>query len=348
MRKIFIFVCFILFLCCGCKNDSKNQDGVNSFPESYAYKTDKLDINLKINIVDEIEFYEGSAKAIVFDYDDISDVFIPNSEQVILDSSDTGGVISDDNNIKFFSWSIVNGSFSYMNSDSNIYYASVNENRNDPLYNLDLYLEEKTFGFATQEQALEDVKDTLEKCGVVIDESFVVNTYYLDDEKLKEQEYHMDMDGNIDYAEYKDDWSDDNDAYLFFIHHKYCNLIDYRHGYDYPSPAEESSAPIIIYYTKDGIVQMNVKQIFEYTRSDTKTNFLSFDRIMDSVITHFDNLLTNSKYNISNVKLCCDSEGDRNIVPVWAFWVTEKTEDGNEISYELRVNASTGGILSEY
>ena len=85
----------------------------------------------------------------------------------------------------------------------------------DERYNADLYSTEEQLPFMTREDAFQIIDKTLTEMGIEFKHSYT--GYALDYNCMQSQEYHEDMDGNIDQANYKNQWSASDEGYYFVL-----------------------------------------------------------------------------------------------------------------------------------
>lgn len=175
---------------------------------------------------------------------------------------------------------------------------------------------------------------------------FTCETYYLDHEILQQQEEHIDMDGNQQEEEYKTDWSEENDTYLFYFHHVYSGLRDFQGNSFWQESAQDLNAQITVMYNKKGIIFCYIQNLYDYTSMNESESLLNFDAVMQSVIEYFEGIVDGADREVISAELIVDHMKDgKTLIPVWAFQINEKPLNDSEYQYELRVNAITGKII---
>lgn len=326
---------------------------VTTFPATYQKSGEHVNINIESINPEKAYFIEGSAKTMNLNYEAIGKTLIPENEigQVDTEAKQilSKNMVDDTFYEKMFIWGKDN--FSYYTYQSNEIFSSVNDEKKTSDYNLPLYTPEKVFSFCSAENALENIKTQLNEFGIRMDETYLVHTYYLDHEILKQQESHFDMDGNREESEYKTDWSEKDDAYLFYISQTYCELPDYHTSDVMSVRAEDSSAQIMVMYGEEGILYMKVQDIGIYETGKKEIKLLPFETVAETVLNYFDSILDKATYEVTDSHLICDyvsshkAKDKKILCPVWAFHVIESKDGDNSINYELRVDASTGAVV---
>lgn len=152
----------------------------------------------------------------------------------------------------------------------------------DERYNAHKYSLKREFEFATREQAFNDIKDKLSQMGINIENEY--KAYALDYETMKKEEYAMGIDGNEDRSVYKDSWTKDDNCYYFVINQRYDNLPVYHLYGDMSTRKEDSTSPIKVLYTKDGIDRIDIEKMFTFNNEGKEVDILPFDKITDNIV----------------------------------------------------------------
>ena len=324
-------------------------------PDTYQYESEHLMIDMEIEAPESVYFLKGTAEAVPFDGEAVGRYFMPEDEENTMEADENGGQIigiigEDGYRNKLFGWGTYAWDFNNTNSMAYIGSCLFAEKR-DPAYNLECYSEKRTFAFATEEEALENVYRTLNEIGIDLGPNCHVDTYYLDHEIMQEQEQHYDVEGIDHPEEYKTDWSEADDTYLFYFHPTYSGLEDYHYSPAGYEKAENSQAPVTVFYGTEGISYIWVWDLYSYRATDKQEELVPFETVMDTLKKRFENVEDGSYFRVVDAQLCCTFGGDsadkvRDIIPVWAFWVEEDSADGWHSVYEIRVNALTGRIMT--
>lgn len=325
---------------------------LTSFPGSYQSDGEHAKIHIDHIEPREAFFISGTAYPMQLDFEQIGRKLMPdngtnemNKEQKQILSKE---MTEDECYKEMFLWGEDNGT--YYTQHGNEIMDCVNQEKKAEDYNLPAYEKKKNFAFASEEEAFEKVKSFLKEAGIELGDNYQTDTYFLDYATLSEQESHYDINGNKVEEQYKKDWSKEDDAYLFYIHQTYCGLRDFHHGDLWKGQAEDSNAQITVLYGTDGIEYMRVQNLGTYSMGGEQKKFLDFRNIAEILMSHFDSILDDASYEVTEAELICDyaeadSQGGNVITPVWAFRVTEKTSGDTDVNYEMRIDALTGKIL---
>lgn len=375
-KKISLITALVLICACmGCTDINKNNEQSNIqsnieiieensadksnkkemaeqlFTSEYHYESDSIQINLDEIRPDKVVWYKATCNAYPINYEDLGRFFMPDDgsnekvkEQHVILSNET----EDGMHKEIYGWS--DEAAGYSSIDSSFISACLWTDNRDPNYNLYEYKEKKDFSFGTDEEVKDRLYEEFNKIGIDLANDFMCETYYLDHETMKEQEMHMDMDGNIQEELYKNDWSENDDTYLMYFHHLCNGLRDFQYNPFWGEIAQNENAQIVIMYNRNGISRFDIQNMFQYTLTDEQITLMDFEDIMKSVISYYDDIVDGTKRKILSAELIVDctnaDSSERKLIPVWAFWVEETNSDGNVSKYELRVNAITGNIIA--
>ena len=358
-RKLMLFFIVIAYLLICCQKKPKENEVVDveeaiktMFPDFYYYSGERIDMNIKNIEPNEAYFINGTAESLKLDGKRIGSMLMPKEDGNVMDE-ERRWILSDEmigeayNEI--FMWD--SDSFSYTTYQTNKLAYSIREAKDEAGYNLSLYSEKKEFSFGTEEEAMEQVLSFLEESGILLGEDYKADIFYLDYETLMEQERHYDSNGNIVQPEKTYEWSDADNAYLFYIHQTYCGLEDYHHNAPAGGKAEDFNSQIKVIYNKDGIVEVCVSNLSIYNMESEQEELLDFKTIASNVVSHFDYMLGKSTYEIDSAQLVCkfealDIQEKYMIIPVWSFHVIETVEDGTKRRYEKWFHAVTGECMN--
>ena len=208
-------------------------------------------------------------------------------------------------------------------------------------YNADKYELDKDFGFASRQQAFEDVRQSLQMMGIDVENEY--KCYVLEHSILQSEEYVMDMNGNVDQSNYKGSWTQDDDSYYFVINQKYGDTPAYHVFYDnFPLIADEN-APIQVLYNKNGIQFLQLEKVFSFSEQEGIYDLKPFEEIVEVIENKYGMLLDGSTYSVNQATLYYmeneTSDGQYAVSPVWIFNIVDN-EDGKAL--QDVVNAQTG------
>lgn len=208
-------------------------------------------------------------------------------------------------------------------------------------YNADKYELDKDFGFASRQQAFEDVRQSLKMMGIDVENEY--KCYVLEHSMLQSEEYVMDINGNVDQSNYKGSWTQDDDSYYFVINQKYGDTPAYHVFYDnFPLIADEN-APIQVLYNKNGIQFLQLEKVFSFSEQEGIYDLRPFEEIVEVIENKYGMLLDGSTYSVNQATLYYmeneTSDGQYAVSPVWIFNIVDN-EDGKAL--QDVVNAQTG------
>ncbi len=360
LKKYWVIGLVFSILLTGCTTEKNKTPETEEtmFPESIQYDGDRLKINATITTPDDLNFYQGKGKPITIDYQALGEELMGEEgyEEMGLDNGDI--------------WNRDGYVYNWGDKANHCYYStpqvkplinSVYIQLNDSLYNLDSYTERKEFDFATEEEALNDIKELLNRYNICIDDTWKVTTYYLDYETLKAEENVMTMEMDDDISLHKKDWSEANNAYMFFFEPYYGNYPDYHRNGGYSPMAGTSGAPIHVIYGSEGIVQLEINNPYTYEMTDKLVELLPMQDIELRLQQRFDDIVgaDNTKFYIYSLELCADAQvlisetttipfnqSETEMIPVWVvhFTAADGTFDENAKPQEIRINAATREI----
>ena len=367
-RQILAAVCIWILCLTGCQTnrgtsqtDGGKADAGTAFPTTYQLSGEGVEMDLEIDAPETVSFTEGTIAERTFDHEQAAACLMRDRENTEFRSgvTDTDGHLLSkemigDMPLESFGWGSNSVTYYYKNLKDVYSVFMQQETAGYPYgaYNLPEYTKEQDFSFGTAEEALADVYDTLEECGFIkAEDELETTTYYLDYETLRENEEHYDMDGIRHDELNRTDWSEADNAYLFFIHQTYCGLPDYHKESGTPNRAEDFFAQFMVEYNADGIIYLMGGQFSDYTKGNRQETLLPFEEVADRLKTHLEQMMDGSTYEVSEAVLCIDSQPltdleESVIFPVWAFHIKEARADGYVIDSEFRVNAVTGEIMT--
>lgn len=213
----------------------------------------------------------------------------------------------------------------------------------DERYNANLYSTTENLSFKTRDEAFQEIADTLAKVNMEFEYDYT--GYALSHSILQSQEYHTDIDGNIDLAQFKAQWSSADEGYYFCIGQKYRDLPLYHVYYEIFSDVVDANTPVQAFVSADGIEFLQIEKIFDVSEEKTGVQLLPIDAIAAIVADKYNQILGDSKYEISEAELCyyvdlSSGMGVYDVKPVWIVKGVEKT--GQDEHYiQVIVDAQT-------
>lgn len=341
------------------KDDASDNSGkkadepeYTTFPSDYTYESDGLTINIDNVKPDKAYFYGGTSKVADLDYVKIGRTVMPDDGSNTL-KEDQKMILSNDMTGDFYNAYYIWGSdaCTYTTLTGSTITSSIRDDKRYDDYNLSKYTDEKTFSFGDADTVRQNIVDKFAESGIDLNTDFTYEVYYLDHATLQAEEEHTDMDGNVQTDQYKTDWSDKDDTYLFYFHKTYCGLRDFQKNAYADETAEDRNAQLTVMYNASGIIYFYLQNLYDYESNNEPVTLMDFDSVMSSVKTYYENIVDGSKREITSAELVLDKsksgKNGKELIPVWAFGVEETPEDGQTSRYELRVNAETGTIVAQ-
>lgn len=233
---------------------------------------------------------------------------------------------------------------SYVNPEITPYiYAAFVLDETDSAYNADLYSCETQLPFGSREDAFALVEQTLNEIGIHMDNEY--QGYALDYQTMKEQEWHMDIDGNRDSTSYKENWSEEDDCYYFAIHQMYKGLPLYHPYSGAFINASPANAPVIALVSDKGIQQIDVEMVFDMTEENEKIQLQPIENVVAVIAEKYNQILGDSQYEMQTARLYYyvdlnSGVGTYDVKPVWIVKGIEKVR-GEEKELQIIVDAQT-------
>lgn len=192
-------------------------------------------------------------------------------------------------------------------------------------YNADLYLTGETFEFKRIDEAYRELSDVLSELGLDITGQY--NCYSLDYKTMEENEYVAAVDEEKAREEYKDSWTKDDNGYFFAVHQTLQGCTVQYPLAEVFKQVCDANAPVQVFYTHNGIVEMQIYDLFTFQQSDEPLALKSFDTVADTIAYKYNMLLTDEKYEVKSAELFFRPvEGDQEsfeMIPAWEVTVRE-------------------------
>ncbi|MBO6155440.1 MAG: hypothetical protein J6O60_08385 [Lachnospiraceae bacterium] len=364
MRKRKIIVsCVIASLICMCLTGCKGNDNGNShvsdnsavetvlFPQSYSSSSEYVDIDLKDIKPQSVAWKSATTSDLDIDYEKLAKLFMREDESYyteLREGSLVGKADEYGNYDELIDWYEETRTSGYM-TDS-MYGYCINAERDDPEYNLNKYTERKEFSFATEDDVKQNLAKSFLTVGIDLEHDYDCEVFYLDHNILQQEESHEGPDGQQRAELFKQDWSEDDDAYLLYYHRLYSGLRDYQNNSMGLEVAETANAQIKVIYGKDGVEEFSAHNLNAYTEDENTEELMDFNTLIHKVEDHYNSILDGSKHRIISAELVVDreqdlSQGKIKAVPVWAFHIIDEYPGESPVDYEVRFNAITGKVM---
>lgn len=208
-------------------------------------------------------------------------------------------------------------------------------------YNADKYRLDKDLEFASRQEAFENIRRALETMGIRIGDDY--QCYVLEHAVMQSEEAVMDINGNLDPANYKGSWTQDDDSYYFVINQSYGNTPAYHVFYDNFPLAADENAPVQVLYNQDGIQFLQLEKVFTFTEQEGNYDLKPFEEMAEVIEMKYGMLLDGSTYSVNQAVLYYMENkaggGQYEVLPVWIF---DTTDNGTGKKLQDIVDAQTG------
>lgn len=197
----------------------------------------------------------------------------------------------------------------------------------DDRYNADIYSTDEQLSFMTREEAFETVQKTLQELYVNMETDDT--GYALDHETMQSQEYYEDMDGNIDKAQYKAQWSAADDCYYFYIDQIYKGLPLYHVYNEVFGDAGDIHAPVQALVSAEGIEYFEIEKVFTISEEKGGVSLADMDAVVQTAADKCDQMSGTAAYEITRAQLyyyvdLSSGKGVYDVKPVWILSGCEK------------------------
>ncbi|GFI23864.1 hypothetical protein IMSAGC011_02654 [Lachnospiraceae bacterium] len=207
----------------------------------------------------------------------------------------------------------------------------------DERYNADLYSKEKQLTFMDREEAFRTVSDVLTKINTKFEYDYT--GYALDYATMQSQEYHEDIDGNIDNAQYKEKWSVSDEGYYFCINEIYRGLPLYHVYCEIFSDIKDANAPVQAFVSQNGIEYLDIEKVFDISEEKIGVQLLPIDAIVETAANKYTQILGSSTYEMTNAELYyyVDLSSGMGVYDVKPVWIMKGIEESGEKQQAIQV-----------
>lgn len=227
----------------------------------------------------------------------------------------------------------------------------INDDPQFPSYNLDKYSTTKDLPFAKRKDVFRIIKQTYQKLGIEISDSY--EAYALDHKTLKKEENPTDTDGNVMESSRKESWTQDDDTYYFILHQEADGvpIRELAYGEDPYKGTGIDQTELTCYYDKDGWVDFRLSWAYILDETNENVSILDVDSALKSLKKKCSMLSTDEKWDITSLDLelipVFIKDNDYEIHPVWSFKGKSTmidTSNGGTPGYDLEIlfDAITG------
>ena len=197
----------------------------------------------------------------------------------------------------------------------------------DERYNADLFSKEADLSFMSRSEAFRMVENLLKEIGIEAEYEYV--GYALNYETMQSEEYHEDINGNVDKSAYKGQWSKEDDSYYFFINQMYRQLPVYYKYYELFTEVTDMNMPIQAIVAKDGIKELDIQKVFTFSEEKEIEEVASIEEIAATVADKFNQILGTGTYETTEARFyyyvdVASGQGEYEVKPIWIIKGTEK------------------------
>ena len=171
----------------------------------------------------------------------------------------------------------------------------------DDRYNVDLYSTEAQLPFQTREEAFKTVEKTLQAVDINMESDYT--GYALNYETMQSQEYYEDMDGHIDKSQYKQQWSDADDCYYFYINQIYRGLPLYHVYNQVFGDAGDINAPVQAVVSEEGIEWLKIEKVFALSDEQGGVSLADMDAVIKTAADKYKQVSGDAAYEVTKAKL---------------------------------------------
>lgn len=238
------------------------------------------------------------------------------------------------------SYGPVSSKLEYMERDLMPYVLNTFVTFADDRYNANLYSTEAQLSFMTREAAFETVQKALQTVDIDIEADDT--GYALDHETMQTQEYYEDMDGNLDKAQYKPQWSEADDCYYFYIDQLYRGLPLYHVYNQVFGDAGEIHAPVQAVVSAEGIEYFAIEKVFAVSEEKGDVSLTDIDSIVKTAADKYNQILGDAAYEITKAQLYyyVDLSSGMGIYDVRPAWILSGSEKGGK-KMQVIIDAQT-------
>ncbi len=210
----------------------------------------------------------------------------------------------------------------------------------DERFNADVYSSSVQLPFMTREGAFETVQKVLGEIGIEIDPVYV--GYALDHETMQSQEYHENMDGNIDRSQYKAQWTEADDCYYFYINQTYKGLPLYHVYNQVFQDAADYNAPIQAVVSGEGLEWLNIEKVFTVSEEKGGVSLADLKAVIQTAAEKYNQILGGATYEITKAQLYyyVDLSSGKGVYDVKPVWILTGSEKGGK-DFQIIIDAQT-------
>lgn len=214
---------------------------------------------------------------------------------------------------------------------------------NDVGYNAARYSLDGQLGFKDRETVCREIADLLEDINV--GDGYECKVYALDHETMRQEEYHMSIDGATDPTQYKSGWSEADDCYYAVLRQR-LDCIPVYHAYAGLFPAlSDSNAPVRMMVSANGVEALDIEMIFEFSDLSEIPALAAFEDAAQAAAEKYNNVLGDTACTITSAELnyYVDLNSGKGVYTVQPCWIFKGTTEnsGTETPVQIIIDAVT-------
>ena len=220
-----------------------------------------------------------------------------------------------------------------------------------------MFTEPKELSFATAEEAEQRVRAVLDALGLL--DLKLLRTLYCDHETLEAamqrittHEDYAPLGVKVENNGYpvKEAWTEEDDAYVFSFGFSVQGVPMCYRNYESGRTAWYTGSEVVVWYTKDGIVELNITVPWQVGEAETPpASIVPAQIALEIAKTKFGYELMKRDKRIEEVRLEYHYVQDRDrwlLKPVWAVACSNGYDDTDDRSYSfVHIDAQTGNEL---
>lgn len=328
--RVCVLAALSILIMGGCKTTTENEVKQDArFPETIYMEADRVTVDCKLEIDDgsrnQQKQLPGVDGKIYTDAEKAYQTYVAEKE-VKEEHHDEGsdGWPDSDSYIFLDGGTMTVGSTFAFGTANSKYYFRAGTTKEE---NVNEYAEHPV-SFMSGEEAVDQVKKTLKDLGYP-EEEFYFSYYSLNWETMKNVESRYADEGLIEAENIKDEWSEEDDAYLVYAFQKasdlpvYHQMMSITHELAFDTV---DSAPVQAIYSTRGFEWMYISNIYDF-EGENEVQLQNIDNIIHVVTDKYNALLNDSTYLVNRAKLYVrvylDENQDYKTSLIWYFEVQD-------------------------
>lgn len=180
---------------------------------------------------------------------------------------------------------------------------------------------ERDFSFETRKDAAKKIENVFQELGVEVYSEY--QCYALDYKWIQEKNPYLDEEKSIN-------WNDEMNCYLF----RYLGAVDQMPMTNQIRDVQGQFTPatnIFVAYSKDGIVQIEIANLFQIEGKKEEIDIISIDDMLSLLDNKYNSIILEGKYNVTKIRfeyvpLNTPEDGIYHLVPAWRVYIEHEIE----------------------